>query len=114
MALPTGTYRAILLWAKKHGRGKFYTLEFVLETGERDRATVLFKDMAKVFPAARFVMGEGFMWSPAKQDGPQPIVDLELNYSPKFQSTRATSAARTGDTVRCDIRPAKAEPYAEF
>lgn len=113
MALPTGTYRAILLWAKKHGKGKFYTLEFVLETGERDRATVLFKDMAKVFPAAHFVMSEGFMWSP-KEEGAQPIVTLELSYSPKFQSTRAVSAARTGETVMCDIRPAKAEPYAEF
>lgn len=113
MALPTGTYRAILLWAKRHGNGKFYTLEFALETGERDRATVLFKDMAKVFPAAHFVMSEGFVWSP-RVVSERPIVNLELNYSPKFQSTRAMSASRTGETVMCDIKLAKAEPYAEF
>ena len=114
MALPTGSYRCVLLWAKKHGRGKSYTLEFVLETGERDRATVLFKDMGKVFPAARFVMGAGFVWEPFDCEEPQPIVNLELTYSPKYLSTRATSAARTGDTVLCDIRPAGNEPYAEF
>ena len=114
MALPSGSYRAVMLWAKKHGAGKFYTLEFALESGQRDRAAVLFKDMAKVFPAGRFIMSEGFIWSPRDPDEPLPIVNLELSYSPKFQSTRATSAARTEESVKCDIKVVKAEPYAEF
>lgn len=114
MALPTGSYRAVLLWAKRHGIKKFYTLEFALESGQRDRATVMFKDMAKVFTPAGFIMRENFTWSARDPSEPQPLLNLELSYSPKFQSTRAVSASKTGEFVACDIRPTKETGYEDY
>lgn len=114
MALATGTYEAVLLWAKRHGARKFYTLEFALTSGARERATVMFKDMPKVFPAAGFVMREGFIWAPRDPEAEQPVVNLELQYSPKFQSTRAVRANKTGTTVACDIKPTKETGYEDY
>lgn len=116
MSLPTGNYRAVLLFAKKHRpEQRFYTLEFSLvESGERDRAIVLYKDMPLVFSPAAFIMREGTIWSPFDPLAPRPIVNLSLNYSPKYQSTRAIAAARTGETVACDIKAPIKLSYDEF
>lgn len=116
MSLPTGNYRAVLLYAKRHNpRQRFYTLDFSLvESGERERAIVLFPDMSMVFSPAMFIMREGCIWSPAHPEKEQPIVNLSLHYSPKYESTRALAAARTGLTIPCDIKaPAKLH-YEDF
>lgn len=115
MGLPTGNYRAVLLYAKRHGNRKFYTLDFILfESGERERATVLFEDMPQVFSPAKFVTREGGIWSPANPDEYQPVVTLSLSYSAKWESTRALSAARTGLSTMCDIRAPAKQHYEDF
>jgi len=114
MSLPSGTYRAVLLWAKRHGNRKFYTLEFALESGERERASVFFKDMGAVFCAANFIIREGCIWSPLNPDVEQPLVDLQLKFSVKYQSTNAIRASKTGVTMPCDIRAPVVQSYSEF
>lgn len=115
MSLPTGNYRAVLLYAKRHGDRKFYTLDFTLfESGERHRAVVLFEDMPQVFSPAKFIMREGGIWSPAQPEADQPVVTLSLSYSAKWESTRALSAARTGLSVACDIKAPVKQHYEEF
>lgn len=115
MSLPTGNYRAVLLYAKRHGDRQFYTLDFTLvESGERERAVVLFADMPAVFSASKFVIREGAIWSPADPEAEQPIVNLSLSYNAKWESTRALSAARTGLTVPCDIKAPVKQHYVEF
>lgn len=114
--LPTGNYEAVLLFAKKHRpEHRFYTLEFSLvDTGERGRAVVLYKDMTTVFGPGGFIMREGGIWSPANEGADRNVVNLSLNYSPKFESTRAIAAARTGRVVKCDIAPPKKLGYEDF
>lgn len=113
-ALPTGDYRAVLLWAKRRGVGKFYILDFVLESGERCKCMVFFKDMAKVFCAAGFVMNNEGVWLPLNPGADQQLVKLSLRYSPKFNSTNAVSATRTGITLACDILLPVGKDYSEF
>lgn len=115
MSLPTGNYKAVMLYAKRHSGRKFYTLDFSLaESGERHQATVLFPDMAHVFCAANFIMREGGIWSPAATDAERPVVMLSLSYSAKWASTRALSAKRTGASVPCDIKAPVKLAYEEF
>lgn len=115
MSLPTGNYRAVLLYAKRHGGRNFYTLDFILtESGERERAVVLFEDMPAVFSASRFVIREGAIWSPVDPTVEQPVVTLSLTYNAKWESTRALSAARTGITQACDIKAPVKLHYEDF
>lgn len=123
MALPTGRYRAVLLWAEMLPNRKMYRLEFVLENGERNRCIVMVKDVPKVFPAAGFILelrkrsGDTItFWRPLDSERKQPMLDLHLRYVPKYNSTHAEKAVRTGEEVFCDIRPPAAvgEDYEEF
>lgn len=92
-----------------------YTLEFSLvETGERGRAIVRYRDMPTVFGPAGFIMREGCIWGPADESGDRPEMRLVLEYSPKFNCTRAVVAARTGRMVKCDIKPPVKLAYEEF
>lgn len=92
-----------------------YTLEFSLvETGERERAIVRYKDMAAVFGPAGFIMRDGCIWGPADESVDRPEMRLALEYSPKFDCTRAVVAARTGRLIKCDIKPPVKLGYEDF
>lgn len=116
MALATGTYDVVMHYAKKHRADqRFYTLDFsIADTGERERAIVLYKDMSAIFPAAYFIMREGCIWSPYAPDDPQPVIALALEFSQKYGSTRAVSASRTGKTLACDIKAPVKLTYEDF
>jgi len=116
VSLPSGTYSALLLYAKKHrAEQRSYTLEMVLtETGERARAIVRYKDMVPVFGPAGFIMREGGIWGPSDPSDWYHEVRITLEYSPKFDTTRAVVAARTGRLIQCDVRPPVKQDYVEF
>lgn len=116
MNLPSGTYTVLMLYAKRHrAEQRSYTLEFVLlETGERGRAIVRYKDMVPVFGPAAFIMRDGGIWGPADIQSDRPEMRLTLEYSAKWDRTRAVSAARTGRLIPCDIKPPEKQGYEEF
>lgn len=119
MALATGVYEAVLLWAERPAGRKFYALEFVLTTGERGKAMVFSGHMVKLICCAGFtktMRGEDQFWSPRDPEAQQPVLRLDLKFSPKYQNNQAMDAHPTGTFVKCDIqiKPLQPTDYQEF
>ena len=104
MALPTGRYPVVLLWAVRRPSGKGWDIEFLLtETGEREQAFVFNKDIGFVV-AKGAMMLRGGRFQPGVPEAEQPIVMLSLKFSPKFGSTHVTGSASTGGFLKIDTR----------
>jgi hypothetical protein len=105
MALPTGRYKAIALWAKHaHQNSKHWVLDFVLtESGERGSAFMFNGDAGKIAGHAGLRLTDG-VWLPTNPDDPRSIVLLDLKYDKRHGDTRATGATRTGGKIACDIK----------
>jgi len=103
MSLPTGKYRAVVLWVACR-RSKVWDVEFILtETSEREQA-IIFPVGAGVFAGhcgLNFKDGRFEMIDPSK---PLPVVMLELAYSTKYKNTQVAGVSATGDTLLVDTR----------
>ena len=105
MALPTGRYRALLLYSQVIGAvEKFF---FVLpETGERGEAIVMKKDIHdRVHIAAAGKLGMVLRGQRLPPETPElPVVILSLRFVPKFDNNVLVAAQPTGERLPCDIR----------
>jgi hypothetical protein len=105
MALPTGRYKAIALWAKHaHQNSKHWVLDFVLtESGERGSAFMFNGDAGKIAGHAGLRLTDG-VWLPINDQEPRPVVTLTLKFDKKYGDTRLREAERTGEKMMCDIK----------
>lgn len=112
MALPTGNYRAILLYSDVFvGIERFF---FVLpDTGERGEAVARIKD--KPLRSQLAVAGKLSMIYGNKRYSPGgavfPIVTLGLRFEPRYDSNRIVTCSPTGESAACDIRRDRAPTY---
>ena len=106
-ALPTGRYECVLLWAElKPGRNS-YRLDFVLTNGERHSAMLQKRKLSLVLVGLGFerrLVNGVERWAPRDPEADQPVVMLELKFSPKYENNEAVLARATGKTLKCDIR----------
>jgi len=119
MSLPTGVYEVVLLWIERPAGRKFYRLEFALTSGERGKALVFSGHVVKLICCANFaksMRGEDQFWSPRDPEAEQPVLKLDLKFSPKYQNNQAVDAHPTGELVKCDIqiKPSPVTTYQEF
>lgn len=105
MALPTGRYRALLLYSQVIGAvEKFF---FVLpDSGERGEAIMMKKDMLdRVHVAAAGELGLLMRGQRLPPETPEmPVVMLTLRFVPKFDNNLLVAAHPTGERLPCDIR----------
>lgn len=117
MALPTGRYRALLLYSQVIGAvEKFF---FVLpESGERGEAIVMKKDILdRVHIAAAGELGMLLRGQRLPPETPEmPVVMVTLRFVPKFDNNLLVAAHPTGERLPCDIRRKAAPtfPHVEF
>lgn len=117
MALPTGRYRALLLYSQVIGAvEKFF---FVLpETGERGEAIVMKKDIhERVHIAAAGKLSMVQRGQRLPPETPElPVVILSLRFVPKFDNNVLVAAHPTGERLPCDIRRKATPtfPHVEF
>lgn len=106
-ALATGRYECVLLWAElKPGRNS-YRLDFVLTNGERHSAMLQKRKLSLVLVGLgfeRWLVKGVERWAPRDPEADQPVVMLELKFSPKYENNEAVLARATGKTLKCDIR----------
>lgn len=106
-ALATGSYECVLLWAElKQGRSS-YQLSFVLSNGERHTAMIQRRKLSLVIGGLgfeRWIVKQCERWAPRDPDADQPIVMLDLKFSPKYGNNEALVSRATGKTIKCDIR----------
>ena len=105
MALPTGRYRALLLYSQVIGAvEKFF---FVLpDSGERGEAIMMKKNILdRVHVAAAGELGMVMRGQRLPPETPElPVVMLTLSFAPKFDNNVLTAARPTGERLPCDIR----------
>lgn len=104
MALATGDYDAVVLWADCIPNKRFCVLKYVLTSGERGHA-MLFRDaLLKLFSCVSLIKC-GDRWVPRDSAADQPVLALSLKFSPKHVSNELVGARRTGVKMKCDIHP---------
>lgn len=104
MSLPTGKYGAVLLWATRRQSGNGWDMDFILTaTGERDKAFVFSKDIGFVVAPSKMIL-RGGKYQPRNLDEEQPIVVLDLQFSPKYDSTRIVKSTDTRLMMAVDTR----------
>lgn len=113
MALPTGRYRALLLYSQVIGAvEKFF---FVLpDSGERGEAIVMKKDIhERVHIAAAGKLSMVQRGQRLPPETPElPVVILSLRFVPKFDNNVLVAAHPTGERMPCDIRRRAAPTFA--
>lgn len=104
MSLPTGKYGAVLLWATRRHNGKGWDMDFILTaTGEREKAFVFNKDIGFVVAPSKMILRDG-KYQPRNLGEEQPIVVLDLKFSPKYDSTHIVKSHDTWLTLAVDTR----------
>ena len=112
MALPTGQYRALLLYSDVlAGVERFF---FVLpDTGERGEAVARGRD--KQLRSQLAVAGKLSMIYGTKRYSPSgrvfPVVTLGLRFEPRYDSNRILTCSPTGESAACDIRRDRTPSY---
>jgi len=113
MALPTGQYKGLLLWAQKSRSGKSWQVDYVLENGERGKAYVLCKGARHVFTGLLTLQENGRYEHEGRI---YKLALLNLEFNQNFPNTnRMLSTVVTRNLVPCDIlRTTMKDDYAEF
>lgn len=106
-ALATGTYECVLLWAEMKSGHNSYRLDFVLTNGERHSAMIHKRKLSLVVGGIGFertIVKQCERWSPRNPEAEQPVVLLDLKFSPKYGNNEALVSRATGEKIKCDIR----------
>lgn len=104
MSLPTGKYRAVLLWIAQRRNKTGYNAEFILvDTGERETAFIRKQDAGLIGGQSGFILKDG-CWQRPEAGVAQPVVKMHIEYQPKFQSSRILFTSRTGETIDVDAK----------